>query len=168
MQVSEQHLHSLWVGFCEESGAGKPNLLAAAKFTRMQNVKLKTLLLLILFLLHLTPMSFAQTQQEFQGMPGSDLGIEPGQSYQGTLVLELLEAAEAEIEAAVTEAYAEGYKAAMLRFAPELAAQKTAAVSMQLELDMYRKKRQLYWPAAGIAAGFSFAAGFFIHSLVSR
>jgi hypothetical protein len=36
------------------------------------------------------------------------------------MVLEILAAAETEIDAAVAEAYSEGYKAAAMRFAPEL------------------------------------------------
>jgi hypothetical protein len=46
-------------------------------------------------------------------------GIESGQLYPGCAVLEILAAAEKEIEEAVKEAYEEGYKAGALRYAPE-------------------------------------------------
>ncbi|MCL2762206.1 MAG: hypothetical protein FWD36_03230 [Treponema sp.] len=79
-----------------------------------------------------------------------------------------MEAAESEIDAAVDEAYAKGYKAAMLRFAPELAAQKVITAAVQKELETQRKKQRLFWPAIGISVGISFAAGFCLHSLVTR
>jgi NAD(P)-dependent dehydrogenase (short-subunit alcohol dehydrogenase family) len=75
-------------------------------------------------------------------------------------VLELMEAAEEEIGAAVAEAYAEGYKAAMLRYAPEAELHKTLAADIQAELEAEQKKGRYFWPALGVSAGLSFAAGF--------
>jgi capsule polysaccharide export protein KpsE/RkpR len=79
-------------------------------------------------------------------------------------VLELLQAAEAEIDAAVNEAFAEGYKAAMLEYAPELTALRIRESALRMELDRERKKNRFFWPVTGA----SFAAGYLINFLISR
>jgi hypothetical protein len=84
--------------------------------------------------------------------------------YPGALVLELLQAAEAEIDTAVNEAFAEGYKAAMLEYAPELAASRTKESALRIELERERKKNRFFWPVAGA----SFASGFLINFFISR
>jgi hypothetical protein len=78
-----------------------------------------------------------------------------------------MEAAEEEIGAAVEEAYAEGYKAAVVQYAPEAALYKGLAASMEATLEAERKKSRLFWPAAGISAGLSFAAGFLCSLLIT-
>jgi hypothetical protein len=83
-------------------------------------MKLKLPPLLILWLLIRPPMSYTQTPPELPDGQSSGYGIESEKLYPGTMILDLLAAAEAEIDAAVDEAYAEGYKAASLRFAPEI------------------------------------------------
>jgi hypothetical protein len=131
-------------------------------------VKLKTLLPAILLLTLLTPTGYAQTPAGSPGGQSNAYGIEPGTLYPGTLVLELMEAAEAEIDAAVGEAYAEGYKAAMLRYAPDAEAYKTVTRVIQAELETERRKNRYFWPAVGISSGIFFVSGFFLHSLVGR
>ena len=131
-------------------------------------MRLKTLLLLILLTPLLTLTGYAQTPPESPGGQSSAYGIEPGQWYPGSLLLELMEAAEAEIDAAVAEAYEAGYKAAVLRLSPELAAQRAAAEALQRELDAQRKKQGYFWPAVGITAGLSFITGFFLRPLTPR
>jgi hypothetical protein len=125
---------------------------------------LKTLLLAILFLPLLTQIDYAQAPTESPDAQNSAYGIEPGQFYPGSLVLELMEAAEAEIENAVREAYAEGYKAAMLQYAPELAALRIRETALKTELERERQKSKFFLPAACA----SFAAGILIHGLLSR
>jgi hypothetical protein len=131
-------------------------------------MRLKTLPLAILSLLLLTRIGYALTPQESQDGQNNAYGIEPEKFYPGTLVLELMEAAEAEIDAAVREAYAEGYKAAMLRHAPEAAMYKAEAETLRKELDAERKKRRWFWPSVGITGGASFALGFLSHTLSAR
>jgi hypothetical protein len=131
-------------------------------------LKLKTLPLAILSLALLTQAGYAQTPTESQSAQSSACGIEPGQFYPGSLVMELMEAAEAEIETAVREAYAEGYKAAMLQYAPELAALRIREAALAQELEKERRKNRFLWPAAGASAGVSFALGFLLHSLAGR
>jgi capsule polysaccharide export protein KpsE/RkpR len=125
---------------------------------------LKILQLVILLLPLLTPISYAQTQTKSRSEQNGAYGIEPEQFYPGSLVLELMSAAEAEIENAVREAYAEGYKAAMLQYAPEIAALKIRETALREELEKERKKSRFLLPSAGA----SFAAGILIHGLLTR
>jgi hypothetical protein len=122
-------------------------------------MRLKTLPLLILLTLLLTPPAFAQAPEQPPESSAGAYGIEPGESYPGTVVLELMEAAEEEIEAAAEGAYAEGYKAAMLRYAPEAGVYKALSADIQAELEAERRKGRYFWPAVGVSAGLSFAAG---------
>jgi hypothetical protein len=130
-------------------------------------MKSKTLPPLILLTLLLIPKSFAQTPPELPDGQSGGYGIEPEKSYPGSMVLELMEAAEEEIAAAAHEAYAEGYKAAMLRYAPEAESYRTLAAGIQAELEAERKKSRAFWPAAGVSAGFSFAAGLLCSFLIA-
>jgi len=75
-----------------------------------------------------------------------------------------MEAAEAEIDNAVHEAYAEGYKAAMLQYAPELAALRIRENALKEELEKERLKNKFFFPAIGV----SFIGGILIHGLLSR
>jgi len=122
-------------------------------------VRLKIPLLMILYLLLLTPISYAQTPPELPDAQSNDYGIEPGRSYPGTLVLELMEAAGAEIDAAVREAYAEGYKAASLRFMPELAAKNQEIAMLNMTIGTFKTDRRKYWRNIFIAGGLSFLGG---------
>jgi len=131
-------------------------------------VRFKTLLLLILLLPLLTRIGYAQTQTQSPDAQNNAYGIEPGQLYPGSLVLELMEAAEAEIENAAHEAYAEGYKAAMLQYAPEIAALRITEASLKTELEKERKKNRFFWPSVSVSAGVSFVLGFLTHSLTGR
>jgi hypothetical protein len=75
-----------------------------------------------------------------------------------------METAEAEIENAVHEAYAEGYKAAMLQYAPELAALRIRETALKTELEKERLKNKFFLPTVGV----SFVAGILIHGLITR
>jgi hypothetical protein len=110
---------------------------------RKNGMKLKTLLPLILLTLLLTRTGYGQTSPELPETQKNDYGIEPEKSYPGWMLLEILEAAESEIDTAVTEAYEQGYKAAALQYAPRLAGQ-TALYEMTLaELEAERKKSKI-------------------------
>ena len=122
-------------------------------------MKLKILLLTILFLPLLTLISYAQTPPELLSAQSSAYGIEPERLYPGSLVLELMEAAETEIDAAVREAYAEGYKAAALRFIPELAARNEEIVMLNLTIEAFRSDRRKNWQNIFITGGLSFLGG---------
>jgi hypothetical protein len=126
-------------------------------------MKFKTRLLTFLLLLLLTLAGYAQMPPELQNGQNNAYGIRPEQSYPGTLVLELMETAEAELETAVTEAYAEGYKAAMLQYAPELAALRIREQVLQTELERERQKLPGW-----VKLSIGFAGGFLTHFFMSR
>jgi hypothetical protein len=130
-------------------------------------VRLKIPLLTILFLLLLTRISYAQTPMELPDAQSNDYGIEPEQFYPGSLVLELMEAAEAEIDAAVREAYAEGYKAAALRFMPELAAKNQEIVMLNLTIGTFKNDRRKYWRNIFIGGGLSFLGGMAVGVIIT-
>ena len=131
-------------------------------------MKLKIPLLAILLTLLLTPGSFAQTPPESQDRQNNGYGIESEALYPGSVILEILATAEEEIDAAVREAYAEGYKSAMLRYAPDLAASETMEAALRKELERERRKNRMFKPALCIIGGLFFAGGFGIHALISR
>jgi hypothetical protein len=131
-------------------------------------MKSKILQLLILLLLILPPASYAQTPPESPGGQSSGYGIEPEKLYPGSTVLEILAAAEAEIDAAVEEAYAEGYKAATLRYAPDTAYYVSLSESIKQDLEAERKKTQRFWPSLFVTGGLSFLGGFLAHVLIAR
>jgi hypothetical protein len=84
------------------------------------------------------------------------------------MVLELLAAAEMEIDAAVKEAYAEGYKAAALRYEPEIAGLQAINGRLSLSLEGERKKTKYSRQAVLITGGLSFVGGFLIHALITQ
>ncbi len=84
------------------------------------------------------------------------------------MVLEIMEAAEAEIDAAAQEAYAEGYKAAMTEYAPNAAMYKAEAELLRAELQKAQNKNRWFWPVIGGSIGLSFASGFLLHFVVVR
>jgi hypothetical protein len=131
-------------------------------------MKLKTLLPLILWLLILTRTGYAQMSPKSPDGQSSDYGIEAEKLYPGSMILELLAAAEEEIDLAVEEAYSEGYKAASLRYAPDAAYYTSLSESMQRDLASERKKAKRFWPSLFIAGGLSFLGGFLTHALIVR
>jgi hypothetical protein len=84
------------------------------------------------------------------------------------MVLEILAAAESEIDAAVGEAYGEGYKAASLRYAPDAAYYTSLSESLKRDLASERKKTKWFWPSLFITGGVSFLGGFLTHTLITR
>jgi hypothetical protein len=78
-----------------------------------------------------------------------------------------METAEAEIGAAVDEAYAEGHKAGVMEYAPEAALYKALTANMEKTLEAERKKSRFFWPAVGASAGLSFATGLLCSLLIA-
>jgi len=123
-------------------------------------MRLKIPLLMILFLLLLTPISYAQTPPESPGGQNNNYGIELEQFYPGTLLLELMTIAEAEIDAAVREAYAEGYKAASLRFIPEI-------TMLNMTIETFKIDRRKHWRNIFITGGLSFLGGMAVGVIIA-
>jgi hypothetical protein len=127
-------------------------------------MKLKTLLPLILWLAILPWTGYAQTPPESPDGQGGGYGIEPETLYPGTMVLEILAAAETEIDAAAEEAYEEGYKAASLRFVPEIESLKVRIETAGKQKPVSIKDRLLFG-FGGFALG---ALSVGIYSLVPK
>ena len=130
-------------------------------------MKLKILLLAILFLPLLTRIGYAQTSSELPDAQNNDYRIELGQLYPGSLVLELMEAAAAEIDAAVYEAYTEGYKAAALRFMPELAAKSREIIMLNMTIEALRIDHRQNWRNVFITGGLSFLGGMAVGIIIT-
>jgi hypothetical protein len=135
---------------------------------RKSRMKSKILPLLILLTLILTPASYAQTPPELPGGQSSGYGIEPSALYPGSAVLEILAAAENEIDAAVEEAYAEGYKAASLRYAPDTAYYTALSEGIKRELAFEKKKTKGLWPSLFITGVFYFFGGFLTNAFIAK
>jgi hypothetical protein len=119
-------------------------------------MKLKTLPLLLLLTALPTLTLSAQNSGESPPARNNDYGIDAGKLYAGTLVLELLREAEAEIDAAAREGYEAGYKAALLAEAPNAAYYKTLSENLKRELDSAKKrlgKDRIIFGFAGTAVG---------------
>jgi hypothetical protein len=80
----------------------------------------------------------------------------------------MLAAAEAEIDLAVEEAYAEGYKAAALRYEPENTGLRDVNRMITLSLDAERKKTKYFWQTVFISGGLSFLGGFLTNALIVK
>jgi hypothetical protein len=131
-------------------------------------MKSKTLLPLILLLLILPWTSYAQTPPESPDGQNNGCGIEPEKLYPGSMILELLAAAEVEIDLAVEEAYAEGYKAAALRYEPEIAGLQGVNRMLSLSLDAEKKKAKNFWTSIFVTGGLSFFEGFLTHIMIIK
>ena len=121
--------------------------------------KLRTRLPAILLLLLITQRSYAQTQTESPNNQSNGYGIELNQFYPGTLVLELMQTAETEIDVAVNEAYAQGYKAALLQYMPELAAKNEENFILRSSFETAGSERRHSLRNMFITGGLSFLGG---------
>jgi hypothetical protein len=134
---------------------GKPRK-EGKKSMRRSAILLPALLLPAL----LTLPAWAQTWEESQRPQNSGCGIEPDKLYPGSILLELIRTAEEEIDNAVTEAYAEGYKAASLRHAPEAEYYKLASEALSKELEgISAKMKRDVWRNRILSGAVGFAAG---------
>lgn len=121
-------------------------------------MNLKTLPLVLLLITLPIVTSFTQMPEQSPTKQNNDYGIEPEKSYSGTIVLELLQAVEAEIDASVNEAYAEGFKAGLLASSPDAEYYKSLSESIRAELEAERKrnsswKDKLLFGFAGVVIG---------------
>lgn len=115
----------------------------------------------------LIQMLTAQTSPVLKKNIKTEYGLESDRSYSSDEVAELLAIAEEEAEVSIKEAYAEGYKAGVLEYAPENARLEALnkslekdAMKMQASIEM-QKTFSRYLPvifAAGILS--SFAGGY--------
>ena len=78
-----------------------------------------------------------------------------------------MEAAEAEIDAAVYEAYAEGYKAAALRFMPELTAKNQEIAMLNMTIESFKIDRRKNWRNIFITGGLSLLGGMAVGVIIA-
>jgi len=122
-------------------------------------MKLKALLLTLLFLMLTTQTSFAQTKKESKQTSANEYGIDLTKSYTGSEVLELIQIAEQEAEAAIDKAFDEGYKQGLLAGVPDAEYWKTKALQYETEINRLKKEKWLY-AFGGLGAGFLVGGGF--------
>lgn len=82
-------------------------------------MRLKALLLTLLFLTLTTQTSFAQKKIESEPTSENEYGIDLAKSYTGSDLLELIQIVEQEAEQAIDHAFNEGYKQGLLAAAPD-------------------------------------------------
>lgn len=109
----------------------------------MRPFKLFPLLCLSLLIL-IQPLA-AQTSSASQTASASGYGIDPAASYPGTMVIDLLAAAEDEAIIAIDEAYADGYKAGLLAAAPDAAYWKSLADNWKSSAVAELSRPRLPW-----------------------
>jgi hypothetical protein len=111
--------------------------------------KSKLLPLAFCLLALLTRPASAQASKPSASDTPPDYGIDLAASYQGTEVQALLEAAENEASKAISEAYAEGYKAGLLETAPDRDYWKSLSESTAAEAKAQRRDALVLGATAG-------------------
>jgi len=122
-------------------------------------MKLKALLLQILFLTLATQTSFAQSKTESNRTFGNEYGIDLTKSYTGSEVMELIVIVEWEAEQAIENAFNEGYKQGLLAAAPDAEYWRLKSARYEAEVLRLKKEKWLY-AFGGLGAGLIVGGGF--------
>ena len=122
-------------------------------------MKLKALLLPILFLTLATQTSFAQSKTESKPTLESEYKIDLTRNYTGSEVLELIVIVEQEAEQAIEKAFNEGYKQGLLAAAPDAEYWRVRSLQYEAEITRLKKERWLY-AFGGLGAGLLFGGSF--------
>lgn len=121
-------------------------------------MRLKALLLTLLFLTLTTQTSSAQKRTESSAASGNRYGIDLTRNYTGSQVLVMIQTAEQEAEQSIDEAFNEGYKQGLLAAAPD--AEYWRVKSLQYEAEITRLKKEKWLYAFGsLGAGFLVGGG---------
>jgi len=127
----------------------------------------KLLPLLISLLVTMTQPLAAQMSTPSPNDSGNDYGIDPAALYPGTIVIELLAAAESEAVMSIDEAYEEGYKAGLLASAPDTAYWRSLAGDWKAQATAALSRSRLPWWAVPVSASAGAGIGFLI-SMAAR
>ena len=122
-------------------------------------MKLKALLLPILFLPLTTQMSFSESKTESSPTSASEYGIDLKKSYTGSEVIALIKLVESEAEQAIDRAFDEGYKQGLLSGVPEAEYWKTRCSQLERELSKTKRQKWLFAFGSfgcGLVAGCTF------------
>ncbi len=120
-------------------------------------MKLKALLLTLLFLPLTTQMSFAEKKTESK--PTLESKIDLTRNYTGSEVLELIVIVEQEAEQAIEKAFNEGYKQGLLAAAPDAEYWRVKSARYEAEVLRLKKEKWLY-AFGGLGAGLLVGGGF--------
>lgn len=107
-------------------------------------MKLKALLLTLLFLTLTTQTSFAQQKNESKPTSASEYGIDLTKSYTGSELLELIQIVEQEAHQAIDEAFNEGYKQGLLAAAPDAEYWRVRSTQYEVEIARLKKEKWLF------------------------
>lgn len=122
-------------------------------------MRLKALLLTLLFLMLTTQTSFAQKKTESSQSSESEYGIDLTRNYTGSEVLELIQIVEQEAELAIDKAFDEGYKQGLLAGVPEAEYWKVRSENLESEITRLKRDRWLF-AFGGFGAGLITGCGF--------
>ncbi len=122
-------------------------------------MRLKALLLTLLFLTLTTQTSFAQKKIESEPTSENEYGIDLAKSYTGSDLLELIQIVEQEAEQSIDEAFNEGYKQGLLAAAPDAEYWRIKSLQHKTEIARLKKEKWLY-AFGGLGAGFLAGSGF--------
>ena len=122
-------------------------------------MKLKALLLTLLFLPLTTQTSFAEKKTESKPTLESEYGIDLTKSYTGSEVVELLQIVSEEAEQAIEKAFNEGYKQGLLAAAPDAEYWRLKSARYEAEVLRLKKEKWLY-AFGGLGAGLLVGGGF--------
>ena len=115
-------------------------------------MRLKALLLTLLFLPLTTHTSFAEKNTESKPTLESEYKIDLTRNYTGSEVLELIVIVEQEAEQAIEKAFNEGYKQGLLAGVPEAEYWKTRCSRLESKLSKERR-RKWFFAFGGFGAG---------------
>lgn len=121
-------------------------------------MKLKALLLTILFLMLTTQTSFAQKKNESKPTSASEYGIDLTKRYTGSELLGLIQIVEQEAQQAIDEAFNKGYKQGLLAAAPDAEYWRIRSTQYEAEITRLKKEKWLY-AFGGLGAGFLVGSG---------
>lgn len=121
-------------------------------------MRLKALLLTLLFLTLTTQTSFAQKKIESEPTSENEYGIDLAKSYTGSQVLVMIQTAEQEAEQSIDEAFNEGYKQGLLAAAPDAEYWRVKSLQYEAEITRLKKEKWLY-AFGGLGAGFLVGGG---------
>ena len=121
-------------------------------------MRLKALLLTLLFLMLTMQTSFAQKKTESEPTSENEYGIDLTKSYTGSEILELIQIVEQEAELAIDQAFNEGYKQGLLASAPDAEYWRVKSLQYESEITRLKKEKWLY-AFGGLGVGFLVGGG---------
>lgn len=122
-------------------------------------MRLKALLLTLLFLPLTTQTSFAEKKTESKPTLESEYKIDLTRNYTGSEVLEVIQIVEQEAEQAIEKAFNEGYKQGLLAAAPDAEYWRLKSARYEAEVLRLKKEKWLY-AFGGLGAGLLVGGGF--------